>query len=56
MTRLFHIHKLNSEICIDVINNDVILLRFERFCQQALNFQRLYLSSYGFSKIGRVPN
>ena len=37
--------KLNCHICTDVIDNDVILLKFERFRRKALNFKRLYLSS-----------
>ena len=37
--------KENSEICSDVIVNNVILLKFKRFRQKALNFKRLYLSS-----------
>ena len=35
-----------SEICIDVVDNDVIPLKFERFRQKALNFKRLYLSNF----------
>ena len=37
--------KENSEISTDVRDNDVIVLKFERFRRKALNFERLYLSS-----------
>ena len=37
--------KQNSEICTAVVDNDVILLEFERFLRKALSFKRLYLSS-----------
>ena len=36
--------KENSEISTDVVDNDVIMLKFERVRQQALNFVKLYLS------------
>ena len=36
--------KQNSRISTDVIVNDVIILKFERFRQKALNLKRLYLS------------
>ena len=36
--------KQNSEISIGVIDNDVIVFKFEHFRQKALNFKRLYLS------------
>ena len=35
--------KENSEIFTDIRDNDV--LKFERFCRKALNFERLYLGS-----------
>ena len=38
--------KENSEIFTDVRDNDVIVLKFERFCRKALNFERLYLDSF----------
>ena len=37
--------KQNSEISTDVIDNDVILLKFERFRWKAFDFKRLSLSS-----------
>ena len=37
--------KENFEISTDVKDNDVIVLKFERFLPEALNFERLYLSS-----------
>ena len=37
--------KENSEISIDVRDNDVIVLKFEHFRRKALNFERLYLIS-----------
>ena len=37
--------KQNSEISTDVMGNDVTMSKFERFCQKALNFKALYLSS-----------
>ena len=37
--------KENSAISTDVRDNDVIVLKFERFRRKALNFKRLYLSS-----------
>ena len=36
--------KDNSGISIDVIVDDVIVLKFEHFSRKALNFKRLYLS------------
>ena len=37
--------KQNSEISTDIIDNDVIMLKFERFSRKALSFKRLSLSS-----------
>ena len=37
--------KENSEIFTDVRDNNVIVLKFERFPRKALNFERLYLGS-----------
>ena len=37
--------KQNSEISTDVIGNDVIVTKFERFHWKALNFIRFYHSS-----------
>ena len=37
--------KQNSDIFTDVIDNDVIILKFERFHRKAFNFKRLYLGS-----------
>ena len=37
--------KENSEIFTDVIDIDVIVLKFERFRRKVLNFKTLYLSS-----------
>ena len=36
--------KENSEIFTDVRDNDVIVLKFERFLRKALNFERLTIS------------
>ena len=38
-------HAKKSKTCTDVIDNDVILLKFERFRRKVLNFKRLYLSN-----------
>ena len=40
----FSYAKENSEISTDVRDNDVIVLKFDRFHRKALNFERLYLS------------
>ena len=37
--------KEKSEISPEIRDNDVIVLKFERFRRKALNFERLYLSS-----------
>ena len=37
--------KENSETFTDVRDNDVIVLKFERFHRKALSFERLYLGS-----------
>ena len=37
--------KRNSAMSTDVIDNDVIMLKFERFRRKALNFKRLYQSN-----------
>ena len=37
--------KQNSTISTDIIENDIIMSKFERFHQRALNFKMLYLSS-----------
>ena len=37
--------KENSEISTDVKDNDVIMLKFERFRQKTISFKRLDLSS-----------
>ena len=37
--------KENSKISTDVRDNDVIVLKFERFRRKTLSFERLYLSS-----------
>ena len=48
--------KENSEIFTDVRDNDVIVLKFEHFCQKTLNFEKLYLGSLWMKlcKVGRV--
>ena len=50
--------KENSEISTDVRDDDVIVLKFDRLCQKALNFERLYLSCLWMklSKCGKVTN
>ena len=45
--------KENFEIFTDVRDNDVIVLKFERFRQKALIFERLYLGSL-WMKLGRA--
>ena len=42
--QLFSHAKENSEISTDVRDNDVIMLKFDRFRRKALNFEKLYLS------------
>ena len=37
--------KQNFEICPDIIDNEVILLKLEHFHRKALNFKKLYLNS-----------
>ena len=37
--------KQNSTISTDIIDNDIIMSKFERFHRKALNFKMLYLSS-----------
>ena len=36
--------KQNFQMCTDIIDDDIILLKFERFRQKGLNFKMLYLS------------
>ena len=48
--------KQNFEICTDVIDNDVILLKFERFRGKVLNFKTLYLSSLWSNLAERLIN
>ena len=45
MTRLFHIPNKIPKSALMSSDNDVILLKFERFCRKAFNFKRLYLST-----------
>ena len=46
--------KENSEIFTDVRDNDVIVLKFERFRRKALNFS--IVCGWNFAKFGRVTN
>ena len=45
--------KQNSEISTDVIDNEVIMLKFERFRKKALDFKRLYLNNL-WMKLSKV--